>query len=318
MKCTCPKCRGKIELDLPEVTEEGTSASCPACKAHFTVRRESFGGRALRKSGEISCAYCGNELGPQMHCPTCGQPFPEYLVAALGRKKARAKGPKIKIKSSPFKKYDKMTSQLPTLDSAMAQEGLAASKQQGLVAAGPPKKIVIAAVVLVLVALIAAGAGFYSKKKAETAYMKNFARATYGIQVGADMSRRVCQKVAAEWKVGIEAGRHLAPRPGIDEEKELNSIKTKLDSIKSKCSREPEKFKDCNQKLAKMEATYHKMQALALAPGNSLPGFTDSLNRIEVEYKQATNEFKTGLPDELMEELHSAAKKYRELRPLLK
>lgn len=318
MKCTCPKCHGKIELVLPQVTEEGAPASCPACKAHFTVHMESFGGRALRKSGEISCASCGEELGPQIHCASCGKPFPDYLVAGLGRKKARGKITQFKLASSPFKKHYKPASQLPTLEAAMAQENVAASRRQDAVAKRYPKNLVLAASVIVALALIAAGAGLYSKWKAETSYMKNYARATYVIQVGTDMSRKTCLKIASDWKANLDAGKNITPRASKDDEKELQSVRAKLDLIKAKLSQEPEKFKSCNEKLAKFEGPYNNLQSLTVSPGNSLAGFTETLNKIDVEYKQAANQFKAGLPDELMKELQSASKKYRELRPLFK
>ena len=115
MTCTCPKCHQKIELDLPEVTEAGTSAVCPACNTRFSVYKESFGGRALRKSSEISCATCGNELGCGTHCSSCGAQFPDYLVASLSRKRARRQLKKITLKTSPFPRKQKAMTPLPSL-----------------------------------------------------------------------------------------------------------------------------------------------------------------------------------------------------------
>lgn len=88
MTGTCPKCHANIELEVShsDVTEAGTTASCPACKAHLTLFKESFGGRALRKSDEVSCSHCGGQLGAELHCQSCGVPFPDYLVTALGKK----------------------------------------------------------------------------------------------------------------------------------------------------------------------------------------------------------------------------------------
>jgi hypothetical protein len=314
MKCTCPKCQGNIELDLPEVTKEGISVSCPLCKAVLTVHSESFGARALRKSGEISCASCGNELGPQMHCETCGTPFPTYLVTCLGRKKGLKKSAKLKIKSSPFKKQSKASSQLPTLDDAMAE---AISKPRIVAGKSYSKNVVIAVTVIVLLALVAAGTGFYSKKKTDTAYAKNFAGATYGMLVGVTKSRTICLDMATKWQASIEAGKPMAPRPGSADEKDLQAIRSKLDSIKAKFPQEPKKFKNCNQKLARMEAAYMKMQSLALLPGTSLPAFTDSIDNIDMEYKQATKELKSDLPAELMAELQKASMIYPDLKSLL-
>ena len=315
MKCTCPKCRQSIEIVLPEVTEEGNSASCPACKASFTVFKESFGTRALRKTGEISCSNCGNELGPHMHCATCGRPYPDYLVAALGRRKAGKKAPKLKLQSSPFKKKADTTSQLPSLDGTPSQLPPAAKKQAA--GQGFSKGVVLATSALVLVALIAAGAAFYVKKKAETKYMRNFAMATYAIQVGIDMSRNVCQRIAGDWKPGLEAGKVVTPRASANDEKELARVRAKIASIKTNLSEEPAKFKDCTAKMAKFETSFEKINSLAMAPGNSLPAFTNAIDKLDAEYKQAAKQFKAELPPELLEELKSASKKYRGLRPLL-
>lgn len=317
MMCTCPKCRQSIELVLPDVTEEGNSAACPACKANFTVFKESFGARALRKTGEISCSSCGNELGPQLHCPACGRPYPDYLVAALGRRKVGTKAPRFKIKSNPFQKQESITSQLPSLDSAMAQDPAAAKKP----AAAPKsfsKGVLLATSALVLVALIAAGAGIYLKQKAETKYRANFALATYGIQVGIDTSRDVCQKMATDWKAGVAAGKVVAPRATMADEKKLVHIQTEIALVKSNLSQEPEKFKQCNARLAKFEGMFGKMQSLSQTPGNSLPAFIYAIDKLDAEYKQAAQQFKAELPPELMEELKSASQRYRGLKPLLK
>jgi hypothetical protein len=318
MKCTCPKCQGNIELDLPQVTEEGTSASCPLCNAALTIHTESFGARALRRSGEISCAFCGNELGPQMHCETCGTPFPKYLVTCLGRKKGRTKSSSVKLKSSPFKKRDIANSQLPSLDYALNQESSGRAKKPGLTEKKYPRNAVIAASIIVLLAVIAAGAGFYNIRKAEKTYMKNFARATYGIQVGMDTSRAVCVRMAGEWQANVTAGNSSSARPSMADEKKLNSIRAKIESMKVKFSEEPKKFQNCNQKLAGIEAAYNKMQTVALSPGGSLSAFTESINKIDAEYQKSAEVFKTELPAELMAELQAASKVYRGLKPLLR
>src|SRR5690348_14740179 len=112
MKCLCPKCHATIELEVETVTGEGTSAKCPQCKARFTVYRESFGARALRRSGEINCANCGDVLGAHPHCASCGALYPDYFVAAVGRKKARVV-PKVKLNTSPFPRRERRAVELP-------------------------------------------------------------------------------------------------------------------------------------------------------------------------------------------------------------
>lgn len=317
MKCTCPKCEERIELELPDVTEGGTSASCPNCKATMTVFAESFGARALRRTGEISCAACGNELGPQLYCESCGTPYPRYLVHCLGRKKAPGKAVKFQLTSSPFRKSSRGGSQFPTLEAAMSQNESAPPKKAGAVKKQLNKGLLAGLAVLLLLVGGFAGFTYYTKWKTESAYMKNFARAAYGVQVGMEMSRKVCQRIAGDWQASIVAGKPLPPRPSAENERELQSIGAKLDGIKVKLAEEPEKFQNCNQRLFKIEGSYKKLQTLALSPGSSLPGFTDAVSKAEAEYKQASADFKSGMPPELMEELHSASKIYRDLKPLL-
>jgi hypothetical protein len=311
MKCTCPKCHADIELELPEVTEEGIPGSCPACKAHLTIHTESFGGRAYRKSSEISCASCGNQLGPKMYCQSCGTPFPSYLVASLGRKRTRRKSTKIKLKSSPFKSNTR-TSALDMSDILARSAALKEFEKS------PTKsKKIIATSLAVLLALAVVGAAFYFKKVPEQKYTRNFVMATYVIQVGADKSRKVCQRIATDWKAKTDAGQTYIPRASADEEKDLNTIRIKLDSAKANLTVEPNKFKDCTEKLEKLENSYSKLSTLALSPGNSLQAFTDSTSKLDNEYKQVSKKFKLTIPGEMLEDLNLASKKFRGLRPLL-
>jgi hypothetical protein len=314
MKCTCPKCHANIELDLPEVTEEGTSAACPACNARFNVFRESFGGRALRKSHEISCASCGNELGPQTYCTSCGAQFPDYLLVSSGRKMGRKPGKKVVLKSSPFPKREKAVNDLPSLDMAMRQEPSRASKL--LVKSKRPQTIALS--VVVIIALAAGGASYYLKKRAENQYVRSFALAAYCIATGEDKSLKAGQRISNDWKAKIASGQTFKAGPNADEDRELNNVRTKLDEFKVKLSVEPKKFSNNNERITKLEGSFNKLRTLVYAPGDSLPNFIDATNKMDDEYKQSIKEFKAGMPDDLMEGLLTASKKYRGLRPLLK
>jgi hypothetical protein len=316
MNCTCPKCQAKIELELAtEVTEEGTKASCPACNARFNLHRESFTARALRKPGEISCATCGNELGPELHCTSCGTPFPSYIVVGTGRKRSTAKRAAIRLDVNIFPSR-KTAINVPSL--SMSQEerpGAKKGKQVGKAGFSGNRGLVVAVVVVLAVAL--GGTSFFVKKKAETSYKRNFAVACYAIQVGADRSRKISQRIAVDWKSKLDAGQNFTPRLSADDDREMAAVRSKLDTVKAKLAKEPEKFSNCNEKLAKLETAFSKLRSLPSAPGNSLPEFNNSVSQAEAQYKQAATEFKAGLPPELMQELRSSAQKYRGLRPLL-
>ena len=317
MTCTCPKCHQKIELDLPEVTEAGTSAACPACSARFNLFKESFGARALRKSSEISCAACGSELGSETHCPSCGAQFPDYLVVSLGRRRARKESKKIKLKTSPFPKKETAATVLPSLGMSMKPEDARLLPVQ---ASGSrlPKPLVIIATVLLVIVLAAGGAMAYLKNKAEKSYAKNFVLATYCLQTGIDRAAKANTRISAEWKAKMEAGQPYTPRASIEDDRDFGIIGNKFDQAMQKLSNPPEKFASSNEKLTKLQSVYNKARSLAYTPGASLPGFMDSANRLDNDYKQAAKEFKAGMPDEIMDELVSAGLKFKSLRPLLK
>ena len=317
MMCTCPKCHAKIELELPEVTEAGTPGACPACNARFMVHRESFGGRALRKSNEISCAHCGSELGPQMHCMVCGAQFPDYLVPTLGRKRARRVSKKIKLDTSPFPQTQRVTSQLPSLEMSMRPE---AAKALPVYPSSTrrAKPLLVAVSLLLVVALVAAGSVFYLKIKAEKAYAKNFVLATYCIQTGFDRGLKSTARISAEWKGKMDAGQAYSARPSPDDERDFGIISRKLTPVLGKLTPAPEKFASCNDRLNKLQAVYNNLRSLVLAPGNSQQIFADTSSKLENDYRLAVKEYKTGMPQEIMEELVSASLKFKGLRPLLR
>jgi hypothetical protein len=319
MKCTCPKCHTNIELSLPAgALEHGTAVSCSACSAKFNVMMESFAGRVFRRSGEISCSSCGSILGPEIHCTNCGIIYPDYWVAGGRRKEPGGRGFNLQLKSSPFKKQQKPAAgvDIMSLQDAMKDQSPAA-KTKPATAAKSYDRLVVPGILVALVLLLAVGAGIYSRKKAETTYMKTFVRAAYGIQVGEDSSRKICQRIATEWKAKIDAGQNYAARPTADEEKELTVIRARLDTMKAKLPPEPEQFKNSADNLAKLEASYNKLRGLALTPGNSLPAFTDSLNKLDNDYNKSARELKAALPKKLMDELTAGAQKFRGLKPLL-
>ena len=85
MNCSCPKCSAKIEIDISLVYEKSAGIRCVECNKHFWIYKESFGGRALKKCGEIYCVKCGSELNHTVACPSCGTLYPDYLVVQTSR-----------------------------------------------------------------------------------------------------------------------------------------------------------------------------------------------------------------------------------------
>lgn len=318
MNCTCPKCLGKIQIELDtEVTAEGTTASCPACNARFYLHRESFAARATRKPGEISCASCGNELGPELHCTSCGAPFPAYIVVGTRRKRSTAKRESLRLDFNIFPSR-KTAINVPSLSTSGEEPpGSKKARLPGKKGIGTATSRGVAVALVAILAIALGGTSFYLKKKTEATYKRNFAVACYAIQLGADKSRKISQRVASDWKNKLDAGQSFVPRTSADVERELAGITSKLDTVKANLSKEPEKFSNCNQKLAKLENAFKKLRSVSSSPGNSLPEFNNSISQAEAQYKQAAGALKAGLPKELMDELRSSALKYRGLRPLL-
>lgn len=317
MKCTCPKCQAKIELELPtEVTEEGSTASCPACSARFSVHRESFAGRALRKPGEISCAACGEELGPELHCASCGRPFPNYIVVGAGRKRAAKRSQSLNLNINLFPSRSRTDVNVPSLSEAGAEQ-LVGKKRSQAGKKGVNKRAGLAFAMVAVLAVAIGGGSLYLKKSTEKSYGRNFAIACYMIQVGADKSRKSSQKVASDWKGKLDTGQSYVPRTSVDDDRAMVTIKTRLETVKGKLAKGPEKYSGCTEKLAKLEAAFDKLRKVPAAPGNSLPDFNNSANQADAKYRQAVADLKAGLPPELMDELRTSAQKYRGLRPLL-
>jgi hypothetical protein len=315
MTCTCPKCHAIIELDLPEVTDTAAPAACPACNTRFNLYRESFGARALHRSGEISCASCGSILGPQMHCASCGAQFPDYLVASLGRKKVRKEGKKLQLRTSPFPKRTSTVNHVPTLEMSMRPE--VATTARTTSSSKYPKPLVMVSCALVLIALIAGGSAWYLKNKTEKAYAKNFILATYCLQIGIEKALKSSTRISTDWKQKQASGQTYTPRPTVVEERDFTIINNKLDPALQDLTVTPEKFAGCAEKLDKFKAVYAKLHSLVVTPGNSLPNFTDMANKADAENQQAIKEFRSGMPDEMIRELNNASLKFKILRPLL-
>lgn len=297
MTCSCPKCAAHVEIDLPHIPEDGTSAPCPECNKRFWIHKESFARRILKKEGKLYCVKCGHELGSSIACTACGAVFPDYY-AVLTAKPARRK-----IEKSGFS---------IGFTPRQVKQSYAVHHQA---TAKPQKALLTKIALVVLVAVLLVGAGvFYRKMKAEQHYTQNFSRAIYGIKVGTELSVNACAKVSGDWRAKADTGQGAAPRIAPSDEPRLNTIQEELDRIMPKLNTPPEKFAKANEKLARLYGTYAKLHSLALAPSGSLAGFIDAANKAENEYRQAVQELKTGLPSELSEELEKAKKKYKGLQ----
>ncbi|WP_183362438.1 hypothetical protein [Geomonas limicola] len=302
-------------MDVPEeIPEAGTVAPCPACNVKLNIYRESFGSRALHRTGNVSCAVCGAELGPHLHCQTCGACFPDFLVAQVGKRKARRQSKKLSLSFSPLPARQKRAVQLPSLDAALHPEAVKGPARKG---AGMPKTLQLAIALAVIIALGVGGTFYYFKMEAEKKYAKNYALAAFCLQAGIERAQKTGVRMATEWKQRQDAGQSYTPRLSIDDERGFGLVESKLDQAMGKLGKAPESFGDCTPALGKLRTVYDKWHGQVQTPGNSLQAFNDNSAKIEQEYNKAIRDFKTSLPGKMREELTSASVKLKLLRPLV-
>jgi hypothetical protein len=307
MKCTCPKCNIKIQLDLPHVPEEGASSTCTECKSRFLVYKESFAGRALRKTGEVSCSHCGNELGPYVHCPACGVLFPDYYVAQAGLKRAPKKREAASLKESFSFSLGGGKSEASKPghgDYTFAQQSSEKS----------PKSILMIISFVVLAVLLAGGISVFNAHKKERQFSSNFVQALYGIKSGTDMGLKKCQKISAEWKAKQDAGQAVIPRISAEDEADMNTVKGEIDTIMQQLNQPPKKYVTANEKLAALYGAYQKTYALTLAPSGSVQSFNDSVAKLDNDFNRAAQDLKTSLPEELKEDIRRATSRFKGLK----
>ncbi len=304
MMCSCPKCAAAIELDIAGISEEGSYTPCPECKGRFWIGKESFARRALKKEGKIYCDACGKELDCLTVCTACGVVFPDYCLLQAS-KPAHRQLAKAEISWSFTAKPAKQTKQTY----AIPQKSTSVTPLS--------RKFLVRAVCLLVFAAVAAvGVTVYNQKKAERQYAANYMLALYGIKYGVDLSLSQCARLSAVWKAKTDAGQRFVPHLTPQEESGSDRIKTRLELIMPKLDKAPQKFSKAKEQIDKLYGMQTRLNALAATPPGSLPGFTDSANKLGNDFKSAAQELKAGLPKELSEEFVKASIKYKELRDL--
>jgi hypothetical protein len=301
MMCSCPKCAAEIELDIAGIPDEGSYTSCPECKSRFWMGKESFARRALKKEGKLYCSACGKEIDCLTVCTACGIVFPDYYLLQAS-KPARRQLEKAEFSWSFGAKPAKQTYAIPQKSSSVTPLS---------------RKFLVRAVSLVaIVALAAGGAYVYNQKKTERLYAANYVLALYGIKTGVNLSLSQCARMSADWKAKTDAGQRFAPRLTAEEESRSGRVKNELDPLMLKLDKPPQKFSKASEAITKLYGVQTRLNSLTATPPGSLGGFTDSVSRLDGDFKAAAQELKAGLPKELSEELEKAKTKYKELKDL--
>ena len=306
MICACPKCTARNEVDLAEIPEGGTSTNCTACKARFLITRESIAHRAYRKAEDAHCAKCGNDLGSSLHCPSCGELYPDYFVAEapdVARKQAR----KIveafsSLKDLSFewgakpKSVPRYTSRAKSVTPVSREK----SRKFAMVVSG----------LMLLVVAVASGGWFYMQNKAQQQYAENYIKALYGVKSGMEYGLKACSKISEEMKSRGNA--RISP----EDEIKMGKVKDEVDKIMQKLKDPPGKFGQANEKLTKLYEIYKSVYILAISPTGSSARISGVASKAESEFRQGTQELKSSLPEELSEALKKGKNKYRGLRDL--
>jgi uncharacterized protein YbaR (Trm112 family) len=299
MIVTCPKCKAPTQLDHAEIPENGTDRICDACKSRFWLYKESFGGRALKKSGDIFCAGCGEELDRSIACPSCGKLYPAFVFA-----QATKAAPKrtVHVRSTYYIRRRPTRKPIP-------KKSIAPKKPTQIPSFF--NKYTISAVLLA--ALITVGTVVYSKVKVVREYSTNYTKVLYAIKAGTDICLNPYEKRASSSGSFFSP---LDPTPSLSssEQSRLNIIKAKVDTSMKKMENPPEKFVTAKEKLDNLYGVYAKIHAFALQPSGTMQKDVDAAEKMKIEFKRSSQELKSVLPKQLSEELENARAKYRNLR----
>jgi len=312
--CSCPKCSARIELDLTQIVEVTTTNLCSECKSRYVLTRESFARRASRKAGEINCAQCGGLLDHSQYCPSCKALYPDYYAAEFpNAAKKRARQNRDLFGGLKSFSFEWRSSSVPSVDYTPV---LMDSEPWQESSGWKKKNIVTGVSAVVIVALIALGVSFYTHVKAKKQYAASYVMALYGIKTGTDLSIKLCSKLSADWSAKSSSGQTAPPRITVDDENQLNKVKTQADKYLQKLNDPPQAFAEATEKLTKINSIFLKLHTAALNPSDTLTNFADQTKKTENDFKVATADLKKNLPKELSAELELAKSKYRGLKDL--
>jgi hypothetical protein len=260
--------------------------------------RESFARRAARKGAELACVHCGSQLGSSTYCPGCRELFPDYLVAETGKTRRR------KVRTVRTGKPSAVPFKAERKPSAEHKKATAASSR-------PLAKLVIPVAVLVLLVVVGT---FAYLQRLEKKYVVSYVSTLYLIKSTTDTSLSMCTQLANDWKTKSDAGQVFAPRFSDKETTLFSLTKDNIDKRVLGVGNPPKKFVSAKEKLANLNAVYGRVYEFTSAPPGSLPAFTNSLAKLDSDYRQALKDLKASLPEAITEEVRNVKSKYRELR----
>jgi len=302
MTCTCPKCNAEIELGAAEIPAESSYTKCSACNANLEIRKESFAKRALYKSGDISCAECGNPPGTSIYCQSCHAIYPEILVIETSSVAKKQFGKILasmtllrKINIGPTQSYQESYSSAP-----------ASGKGKGVKLPGQPAQLAVILAVLIVAAV--AGGYFWYQNKIATEYSQQYVRAIMGIKTARDLEVDVSNSLAATWKSG---GASTLTGSQI---KSFSLAKKDVDNLMKQIGKVPGKFTASNDALNKLYASYGNLHAAATTTAGTSDTYAAAVKKGDEDFMRSARELKAGLPEKISARLDESRKKYKELQ----
>jgi hypothetical protein len=294
MNCTCPKCEADTPVELDLVTDTGTSTTCDDCKATFWLVKESFARRALRKPGKIYCVKCGTVQGPHIVCVGCGVKYPEYVGIQLAKPAARRRSKKMVL----------VPQQGSGGASSLADLTVSVASSKGLL------KLVGAAAFIISLSV---GGYFYHQHTLEQKFLKNYVLALFYVKSGIDVGFAKCAESSAAWKKSMDAGQNLVPTVTPLFQSDLANGRKDFEGVMVKMAQPPKKFASSREELLKLDSIYAKILPIASSPSGSLASYTESVNRLDGEYRTALKNFKANLPPQITKVLKDSKSKYKGL-----
>ncbi len=302
MKCPCPKCDATIEIPEQKISANAHSQQCPDCRDKYWFRQEKFTLRAYRKHGRIYCFGCGEELGSEVLCMSCGSLCPDYCV----------------VQSAKFVVHKQ---QKAGYSFSLPQRGKSSAR-----AAATPKAasqpirsgwLVYAALLVLVLALVGGMTKVYLDHQAHQAYAKDFIVALYGVKSGTDLNLGLIDKTASAWQKNTGTG-NVIPRPTQKDLDKLTAVKKRISEAMETLNDSPEKFTDARTKLVRLHGIYEQIYALNNSMPDSLEDYTLAVDKLKVSFFKAADDLKRSMPEELSDELKASVTRYTNLNFLVK
>jgi hypothetical protein len=301
MKCPCPKCAAAIEIPEQKISATASSQQCPDCRDKYWFRQEKFMLRAYRKQGRIYCFGCGEELGSEVLCLSCGSLCPDYCV----------------VQSAKFVVHKQ---QKAGYSFSLPQRGKSSTKAAAPKAAKQKTRsgwLVYAVLLVMALALVGGMTKVYLDNQAHQAYAKDFIVALYGVKSGTDLNLGLIDKTSSVWQQNTGAGT-VIPRPTQKDLDKLTAVKKRIGEAMNTLNDSPEKFTEAHAKLIQLHGIYEQIYALNTSMPDSLEDYTVSVDKLKTSFSEVADDLKRSMPEELSDELKASVAKYKNLNFMVK